>query len=104
MKEHHMDVQGAIDWTAQQHAAMVDRFNELYLQIPRWGGPVDLEVQSYTNGMAQWVVAYVQWSYESERYFGKRGLEVKKSRTIHLMPRKIASKREIGPVVVEDVF
>lgn len=101
MKEFNIDVQGAIDWAAMLHAGTVERFNMLYLEIPRWGGPVDLDVQSYINGMAQWVGANVQWSYESERYFGKRGLEVKKMRTLHLLP-KVAVEMEIGPVVVDD--
>jgi len=104
MKEHNTDVQGAIDWTSMLHAEMVKRFNELYLEIPRWGGPLDLDVQSYMNGMAQWVGANVQWSYESERYFGKQGHEVKKTRMLCLLPRnsKLNGHGVIGPVVVDE--
>ena len=65
-------------------------------------GPLDLDVQSYVNGMAQWLGASVQWSYESERYFGKRGLEIKKTRTLHLLPKKVNGYGEVGPVVVDD--
>ncbi|PMD27043.1 terpenoid synthase [Hyaloscypha hepaticicola] len=106
MKEHNTDVQGAIDWTSMLHAEMVKRFNELYREIPRWGGPLDLDVQSYMNGMAQWVVANVQWSYESERYFGKQGLEVKKTRMLCLLQKNSKLNRHggIGPVVVDDVL
>ncbi|KUJ12619.1 terpenoid synthase [Mollisia scopiformis] len=106
MKEQNTDVQGAIDWTAKLHAEMIHRFNKLYLfEIPKWGGPLDLDVQSYVNGMAQWVGAYVQWSYESERYFGKRGLEVKKTRMLSLLPKnsKVNGQGEIGPVVLDDL-
>lgn len=53
------------------------------------------------NGAAHWVGANVQWSYESERYFGKRGLKVRESRVLHLSPRKFLME-EIGPVIVED--
>lgn len=104
MKEHNINVQEAIDWTAKLHGEMVERFNKLYLEVPRWGGPIDLDVQSYVNGMAQWVVANVQWSYESERYFGKHGLEVKRERTLHLLPRKMNGHGGVGPFVVDDAF
>lgn len=77
MTEKSMDVQQAIDWAAQLHADMTDKFNNLFLQIPRWGGPPDWQVQTFINGLAHWVGANVQWSYESERYFGKRGLKVR---------------------------
>jgi hypothetical protein len=106
MKEYNTDVQGAIDWTAMLHAEMVKKFNNLYLEIPRRGGPLGLEVQSYVNGMAQWVGANVQWSYESERYFGKQGHKVKKTRMLCLLPRnsKLNGYGEIGPVVVDDIL
>ncbi|TVY83697.1 Delta(6)-protoilludene synthase [Lachnellula suecica] len=102
MKEHNTDVQGAINWTAKLHAEMVRRFNKLYLQIPRWGGPLDMDIQTYVNGMAQWVGANVQWSYESERYFGKRGLEIKKTKVLCLLPKTATEGGKIGPVVVDD--
>lgn len=59
----------------------------------------------YMNGMAQWVGANVQWSYESERYFGKRGLEVKRTRELTLLPRnsKLNKNGEVGPVIVDDI-
>lgn len=88
MKDLNLDVQGAIDWAASLHTKMVREFNCLYLEMPRWGGPLDLEVQSYVNGLAHWVAAYVHWSYESERYFGKRGPEIQETLIMHLTPKK----------------
>jgi hypothetical protein len=102
MRQYGADVQAAIDWAGQLHAAMTARFNVLYCQIPRWGGPLDLDVQQYVNGMAQWVGANVQWSYESERYFGRKGPEVQKALTLHLLPKKLEAVGEIGPVVVDE--
>ncbi|KAK7731782.1 hypothetical protein SLS53_008603 [Cytospora paraplurivora] len=101
MREKALEVQQAINWAAQLHTDMTEKFNRLFLQIPRWGGPLDWEVQTYMNGVAHWVGANVQWSYESERYFGKRGLEVRESRVLHLSPRKFLME-EIGPVIVDD--
>ncbi|KAI1498321.1 terpenoid synthase [Biscogniauxia marginata] len=100
MYERNLDVQGAIDWIAKLHTKMVKRFNQLYQVIPRWGGPVDLDVQSYMNGVAHFTIGNVHWSYESERYFGKRGLEIKKTREMHLLPKQVNG--EIGPVMIDD--
>ncbi|KAF4625249.1 hypothetical protein G7Y89_g12922 [Cudoniella acicularis] len=104
MAEQNTNAQGAMDWAAELHAEMVEEFNKLYIEIPRWRGPLDFDVQSYMNGMAQWVGANVQWSYKSERYFGKRGLEVKQTRTLYLLPKKINGHGEIGPLVVDDTL
>jgi hypothetical protein len=78
MKEYNTDVQGAIDWTAMLHAEMVKKFNNLYLEIPRRGGPLGLEVQSYVNGMAQWVGANVQWSMRVRDISGNRVIKLKR--------------------------
>ncbi|KAI1842182.1 hypothetical protein JX265_001457 [Neoarthrinium moseri] len=104
MKEFKTDVQGAIDWAAKIHAELVRQFNQLVLTAPRWGGPVDLDVQTYVDGIAQWVVANVQWSFESERYFGKRGQQIKKTRVLQLLPKKVKAHAEVGPVVVDDLL
>ncbi|KAI0125634.1 terpenoid synthase [Xylariales sp. AK1849] len=104
MKEFDTDIQGAIDWAAKIHAGLVQQFNQIVLTVPRWGGPVDLDVQTYVDGIAQWVGANVQWSFESERYFGKRGLEVKKTRILQLLPQRAKTQAEIGPVVVDDIL
>jgi hypothetical protein len=103
MRAEGKDIQGAIDWNAAQHADMVKKFNQLYLVIPRWGGPLDRDVQFYVDGIAQWVIANVQWSYESERYFGKRGLLVKTTREMRLLPKR-PQEAEIGPVVVDEAL
>ncbi len=102
MKEHHLTVQEAIDWAGKLHASTVARFNQLYREVPRWGGPVDLDVQRLIDGIARWESGNLHWSFESGRYFGKRGLEVKETRTLYLLPEAKVNGY-IGPIVIEDV-
>ncbi|ROV94058.1 hypothetical protein VMCG_08230 [Cytospora schulzeri] len=102
MREQALGVQQAIDWAGQLHDSKTERFNELYLQIPRWGGPLDWEVQTFMHGVAQLVSGNVQWSYESERYLGKRGLEVRATGVLHLSPKY--SMDEIGPVIMDETI
>jgi hypothetical protein len=104
MKEQNRDVQEAIDWAGELYDGMLGQFNSLYLQCPRWGGPIDLDFQLYLSGMAQWVVGVIQWSYESERYFGKRGVEIKQARCLYLLPKIQDGTQKICPVVVDDLL
>ncbi|KUI60988.1 Delta(6)-protoilludene synthase [Cytospora mali] len=104
MREKAMDVQQAIDWTAQVHAGMTERFNQLFLQIPRWGGPLDWEVQTFMDGVAHLVGANTQWSYETQRYLGKHGLEVQATRMLRLAPKKCVMGEEIGPIILDDTM
>lgn len=101
MEQFGMGLQEAIDKAGEMCTARIDRFHELYQAMPRWLGPVDLDVQKLVDGMAMCVSGVMHWSYESQRYFGKKGLEVKRSRCLHLLP-KVATDNGIGPVPVDD--
>ncbi|KAK3936289.1 isoprenoid synthase domain-containing protein [Diplogelasinospora grovesii] len=98
-----MSVQEAVDWAGNLHAATVERFDKLYQEIPRWGGPVDLDVQRLVDGIARWESGNLHWSFESGRYFGKSGLEVKKMRALKLLPKMKIGDDHIGPVLVDDI-
>ncbi|KAK0629554.1 isoprenoid synthase domain-containing protein [Bombardia bombarda] len=104
MKERHMTVQEAIDFAGHLHTSKVDRFNQLYQELPRWGGPIDLSVQKLIDGIAWWESGNLHWSFESGRYFGKRGLEAKMTRSFYLLPKVKGSSMagHIGPLVIED--
>lgn len=101
MRHHHLGVQEAIDKTGELAHNKMDRFYNLYPQIPRYAGPVDLDVQLLVDGMAQCVSGVMHWSYESQRYFGKQGLEIKQSRQLRLLP-KVVMTGTLGPVPVDD--
>lgn len=96
-----LDVQGAVDWAGSKHADMVKRFNKLFDEIPSYGDSIDKDVKAYMNGIAHWTGGNVQWSYESGRYFGNRGLEVMETRSLRLSP-KLKGANEIGPMIISD--
>jgi hypothetical protein len=99
MEELQTDVQTAITWVAGYHEQLERKFYEFFNKIPKWGQPVDSDVARYCDGLGNWVRANDQWSFESERYFGKNGLEVKNSRWVTLMPKK--HRKEVGPQIVD---
>ena len=87
MKQFNLGVQGAINKAGQLSDQKMQQFMHLYLQVPRWVGPVDLDVQKLIHGMAACVSGVLHWSYESQRYFGSHGLQVKQTRRMRLLPK-----------------
>jgi len=82
-----MNVQQAINKAGELFREQADKFDGLYRQLPRWFGPVDLEVQKLVDGMGTCVGGNMHWSYECRRYFGLRGPEIKETRVVDLLPK-----------------
>ncbi|KAK8008235.1 terpenoid synthase [Apiospora marii] len=103
MQQHRLDVQQAFDHAGELSRRKMQRFYALYGRLPRWMGPAGLAVQRLVDGMAQCVSGVMHWSYESERYFGKRGPAIKRSRVLSLLP-KVGGEGEgpVGSVRIED--
>lgn len=89
--------------TGELAAKKMNRFYGLYPQVPRYVGPVDYDIQRLVDGMAQCVSGVFHWSYETQRYFGKRGLDIKRSRKLRLLPR-VKMNGAMGPIPVDDVL
>lgn len=64
----------------------IDRFNEDRARLPSWGPEIDRDVSIYVDGLANWIVGSLHWSFETERYFGKSGHQVKATRTVEILP------------------
>ena len=99
MRQFNFDIAAAVEWIRVYHEELQGRFMEKYLEIPRWGGPIDRLVSQYVDGIANWVRANDQWHFESQRYFGKRGSEVQKTRWVELLPLIRSDPEDVGPIV-----
>lgn len=100
MKQFRLGVQEAIDKAGELSDQKMAEFVQLYSYwVPRWVGPVDLDVQKLIHGMAMCVSGVLHWSYESQRYFGKNGLRVKETRRVRLLPRSnVVGTQEVPEV------
>lgn len=87
MMQEDLDLQSAVDFVGQLCKQSIDRFVEDRANLPSWGPEIDSQVDIYVEGLADWIVGSLHWSFESERYFAKSGLEVKKNRIVDLLPR-----------------
>jgi hypothetical protein len=94
MAEEGLSVQDAMDRAGQFHDELVDSFLAEVNNVPYFIEESELindEVRQYIHALGNWVRACDQWSFESERYFGKDGVKVFNERTIVLRPKVEAS-------------
>ncbi|KAJ7512778.1 isoprenoid synthase domain-containing protein [Mycena galericulata] len=89
MHEQGLDLQSAVDFVGDMCKQSIDRFIEDRSQLPSWGPKIDRDVAVYVDGLANWIVGSLHWSFQTERYFGKGGAAVKASRVVQLLPRRI---------------
>ncbi|TFK19578.1 terpenoid synthase [Coprinopsis marcescibilis] len=86
MNQEGLDLQSAVDFVGDMCKAAIDRFIEEQNYLPSWGPKIDRDLAIYINGLADWIVGSLHWSFDTERYFGKNGRQVKSSRIIELLP------------------
>ena len=89
MNQNSLDVQSAVDFVWDMCKEAFDRFMDLKRnKIPSWTPEVDADVRIYIEGLADWMIGTLHWSFESERYLGKEGKKVKETLVVHLLPPK----------------
>ena len=69
-------------------------------KIPKFGEPVDTELAQYVETGCERIIrsqasGLDQGHFESERYFGKKGPEIQKTRSVTLTPKK--PLEDVGP-------
>ncbi|KAF5365843.1 hypothetical protein D9757_012802 [Collybiopsis confluens] len=108
MEQYGMNVQEAMDSLDEWHKDLERQWNENWAKIPKFGGPIDKDVAHYLDGVATWVRANDTWGFEGERYFGKQGLKVEKTRKINLLPKELPKIKqpngEVGPQLINDTL
>lgn len=113
MHERKVELKAALQWISDLHDTLVDKFLEAYKKLP---SSMDPDVATYVNGFCNWVRGNEAWSFEvfwpslslyhflihyvpqSERYFGKRGLEIQNSRVMELLPKGTGEPGNTGLV------
>ena len=77
-------IQEAIDWSGEQIDKVVKEFIELS-QHHFWKDPAfDQDAHEYILGLGWMIRGHNAWCFEGERYFGKEGAKVDKSRSLVL--------------------
>ena len=69
-KAMNIGVQTASDRVGEHFKILMDRFVRGKKGLPSWGLPLDSAIAAYIAAMEHWVVGNLEWSFETQRYFG----------------------------------
>lgn len=89
MEDRGVNLQSASDMVGKHFAELMSRFVEGKKKLPSWGLETDAAVAAYIRAMEHWVVGNLDWSFETQRYFGPTHAAVKESLTVFLKPREV---------------
>ncbi|KAF9261191.1 terpenoid synthase [Marasmius fiardii PR-910] len=92
MHHHQHTLQSAVDVVGEMCREMIDNFCETRKTLPSWGPEVDDMVERYVQGLRDWIVGSLHWSFQTTRYFGTDGQMVKQSRYVKLLPVREEAK------------
>ncbi|KAJ7578534.1 terpenoid synthase [Mycena floridula] len=86
MVYHGHSLQSAIDYVGDLCRTTIDAFIKDCARLPAWSPEIDSMVVRYVQGLQDWIVGSLHWSFQTTRYFGIHGAEVKKHRFVQLLP------------------
>ncbi|KAJ3730328.1 terpenoid synthase [Lentinula raphanica] len=79
-----LNLNEALLWISNFHDNLAESFQETYMVLhEQLASDTAL---SYLDGLGNWVRANDCWCFESERYFGKQGAMIQKTRLVDLLP------------------
>ncbi|KAI5119819.1 hypothetical protein M0805_006952 [Coniferiporia weirii] len=87
MKEKGIALQEAIDYVAAELQTFFTQFVADKAVLPSFGAVVDSHLRGYISGMEDWIAGYLQFAFETPRYFGPNGKEVEKTNIVKLLER-----------------
>ncbi|KAH7926001.1 terpenoid synthase [Leucogyrophana mollusca] len=78
MKERGISLAAALMQAGTLVQQSIDAFLAAERALPSWRDhTVDADMRFYVQGLRDWIAGSVNWYYESERYFGDKGNEVR---------------------------
>lgn len=87
-----LGLQDAVDRVGDMCCDVLTTFRDGQKDLPKWGPQIDKDVDRYVRGLESWLIACLHWSFMSGRYFGTKGLQIKKTGIVELMPSRVVFK------------
>ena len=107
MHQFKLDLYHATEWVAQYHKVVQARFLAAFTRLPSFGPEVDPALQEYVAAIAGWARGNDCWRFESERFFGTKGEEVRKSGKAPLLAKQVVDpelrREKVKVQVVEEL-
>ncbi|KAH9917528.1 isoprenoid synthase domain-containing protein [Amylocystis lapponica] len=92
VREYGYTLQQAVDFVGNLCVGTIERFEKERLAVPSWGAEIDRDVAAYIEGLQNWIVGSLNWSFESMRYFGARNAEIRRELVVKLTPARELEK------------
>ena len=89
MHQFGLNIYHATEWIANYHKEIEARFIDALNHLPSFGSEVDAALQEYITCVADWPRGNDCWRFESERYFGKKGPEVQRTRNVRMFAKRV---------------
>jgi hypothetical protein len=88
MKARDCDLQSASDIIGAHYAELMERYLADRERLPSFGPQIDADVRLYIRAMENWPIGNLEWSFETNRYFGPLHDEIRRTRLVVLTPRR----------------
>jgi hypothetical protein len=88
MKARGCDLQTASDLIGAHYAELMERYLADRKRLPSFSPQIDADVRLYVRAMENWPIGNLEWSFETNRYFGPLHDEIKRTRLVVLNPRR----------------
>jgi hypothetical protein len=86
MKARGCDLQTASDLIGAHYAELMGHYLADRERLPSFGLQIDADVRLYIRAMENWPIGNLEWSFETNRYFGPMHDEVRRTRLVVLTP------------------
>lgn len=83
-----IDLQTASDIVGGYFENLMDLFVGGKKRLPSWGPATDKDVTLYVSAMEHWIIGNLEWSFNTQRYFGPMVAEIKRTRVVTLTPKE----------------
>jgi hypothetical protein len=88
MKAYGCDLQTASDIIGARYAELMEHYLADRERLPSFGIENDADVRLYVRAMENWPIGNLEWSFETNRYFGPLHDEIRRTRLVVLTPRR----------------
>ena len=89
MEERCFTIQQAMDYLSAWYHEQANQFLIIKSSLSSCGNrEIDACVNTYVEGLANWVTANYNWSFKTERFFGDKAAEVQRRGLVKLLPKK----------------
>ncbi len=89
MEEKNVDLQTSADLVGEHFKVLINSFLSSKARLPSWGPEWDPVVSQFVMAMESWVIGNLEWSFETQRYFGPYRAKIKETLIVELYPKRV---------------